>query len=252
MLLSIISAVTILFSLPLLKLNFSYEGWNNLFDIMSIPIKFSAAAFVVLAVWLTIQRVFQMDFQLRLIDDHNRFNNYFRHMEEFTKYISKDPLVSAFLQLSTADPSLVLLPFYKQYYSSDYRDFRTTVNPETKQQFTRLFDGISNSPLNNLQTNLSTVPHSVIDALIPLTTDMMNIITSRLYQEVSPKIQGYLKTANMTMAQITNELATYEKVAHLYWSAALARSVLSFDGEVDASTDHFTKNYWEYADNLGL
>lgn len=66
----------------------STKGFSVFLKIYEFPIKLATASVVLFGLWLTIERMKQTDKQIESIVSNNRFNNFYKHREEFIKFMS--------------------------------------------------------------------------------------------------------------------------------------------------------------------
>ncbi|MCH5651191.1 hypothetical protein [Pseudomonas syringae] len=92
--LAAIVALTIAYHTLGLKYNLSSEGWNNALDIFKVPLGLLAVAIPLIALLAanhrSVQSKAQMEltqFQINLTQTNNYINNYYKHVDEFQKYL---------------------------------------------------------------------------------------------------------------------------------------------------------------------
>lgn len=87
-------ALTILVFTPNLKFNPSSEGWNNAIEIFKFPLGLLAVSIPLIALFAanhrSVQSKAQMEltqFQINLTQTNNYITNYYKHVDEFQKYL---------------------------------------------------------------------------------------------------------------------------------------------------------------------
>jgi len=83
-------------STPLLPSNRHYEGINELVTIFRLPLGLVALLIPILAVYATNHRSEQNLETMRLTRVQNNFSNYYKHLEEFLKYLQQFELLGNF------------------------------------------------------------------------------------------------------------------------------------------------------------
>lgn len=73
-----------------LKFDLTYEGFNNFFTIFKFPIGLLSLSVPLLAVYAANHRSEQTRVQIAHISSQNTFKNYFDHLDNFDKYLSKE------------------------------------------------------------------------------------------------------------------------------------------------------------------
>lgn len=91
---SAIIALTIIFFTPGLSPNLSSEGWNNALVIFKVPLGLLAVSIPLIALFAanhrSVQSKAQMvltQSQIELTQDNNLITNYYKHVDEFQKYV---------------------------------------------------------------------------------------------------------------------------------------------------------------------
>ncbi|WP_345860414.1 hypothetical protein [Shewanella algae] len=72
-----------------LELDLSYNGFNSFISIFKFPLGISALIIPVIALLAANHRSEQTKEQIRVTNAQNVFSNYYKHIEEFTKYLSE-------------------------------------------------------------------------------------------------------------------------------------------------------------------
>ncbi|WP_318438316.1 hypothetical protein [Photobacterium leiognathi] len=83
---SISSAVMIVFNSEL-KPDLSYSGFNHFISVFRFPLAIAALIIPVVALLAANHRSEQTKEQIKVTNSQNIFSNYYKHMEEFTKYL---------------------------------------------------------------------------------------------------------------------------------------------------------------------
>jgi hypothetical protein len=86
----VVSFVVTLFILFSNNFNFdtTYESWNNLIIIFRVPLGILAIIILVVAAIASNHRSLQSKVLIKLQDGQNKFSNYYKHKEEFDKYLA--------------------------------------------------------------------------------------------------------------------------------------------------------------------
>lgn len=214
------------------KFQLDRSGFNSFFEIYGVPIKLGVATFAVLAVWLTLERMEQTERQLQIISDNNLFNNYYKHIEEFSKYLSEDTLLQMLKDVVGPMIRSLLMIVHKSYYCEDYKRFVPHVNIETMSNFRRFHGELANSQFARNDVNFHDVKTSELKKLCDLIDDtargLIDPVTERKFVVV---VREFLKKKGMTEEQVRAELELFQQVFTIYWADALYDNVISFDGD---------------------
>ncbi|MCE9680607.1 hypothetical protein LZP69_15755 [Shewanella sp. AS1] len=88
LLLSCVSTAFIIYKSNL-ELDLSYNGFNSFISIFKFPLGISALIIPIIALLAANHRSEQTKEQIRVTNAQNVFSNYYKHIEEFTKYLSE-------------------------------------------------------------------------------------------------------------------------------------------------------------------
>ena len=72
-----------------LTFNWGYEGFNLFFTVFKFPLSIAALIIPVIALLAANHRSEQTKEQIRVTHEQNVFSNYYKHIDEFTKYLSE-------------------------------------------------------------------------------------------------------------------------------------------------------------------
>lgn len=234
-------------------------GFQLFFNIFDIPIKLSVAAFAVFAGWVTLGRVTQTERQLtqtirqlEVMSDNNKFNNYYKHIDEFIKFMEKDILFSMLSKIKMLiDTRSILLPLYKRYYYVLYKDFVPCINQATKDYTTSLLTTIRSSVFNVPNTDFSTLKLAQIEPLAEQIDETIKTLVEPIIEQSAPHIHSYLLTLQMSPSQIQTELEKFRLISIVYWASSFYTTLLMFEGIEHQISEPFSINYGEYIDFLG-
>ena len=84
---SISSASVIVFNSHL-ESNYSYSGFNYLISVFKFPLAMAASIIPIVALLAANHRSEQTKEQIKVTNSQNVFSNYYKHIEEFTKYLA--------------------------------------------------------------------------------------------------------------------------------------------------------------------
>ncbi len=106
---------------------FSYEGFRGFFTYFEFPIKFLIGSVACLTLGVTFLRAYQTDENLKIINQNNRFNNYFKFKEEFDKHFLKSRFVSILCPEYFREPKQVVNHLFITLYGTNIQDFNFRV-----------------------------------------------------------------------------------------------------------------------------
>lgn len=76
--------------------DFTFSGWNNLFEYFKFPIWAAAALIPIITVLAVNHKSHQHMHSMQLAREQNNFTNYYKHLEEFLKYLQQFELLGNF------------------------------------------------------------------------------------------------------------------------------------------------------------
>ncbi|MGF1761097.1 hypothetical protein L4D76_24890 [Photobacterium sagamiensis] len=99
----------------------SYEGINNFVEIFKVPLSIVALIIPAVAIIASNHRSIQTAAQIKISIQQNIFTNYFKHKEEFVKYLSEyDDLFKGLKEPVCNDPSFLHKLFFPNVMDGDY------------------------------------------------------------------------------------------------------------------------------------
>jgi len=153
----IVSFFSILFTEGIyLTIGWSKKSWENLLDIYSFPIKCAATELALITITVTLYRIKQTKEQIRIIDENNRFSNYFKYYDEFKKYFLTSVKTIDFKNISGySSDDQMFRPLYSLFYGSSYKTFELKIKEEILNTINDFKIALSNSILNKNETEFS-------------------------------------------------------------------------------------------------
>lgn len=153
----IVSFFSILFTEGIyLTPDISNDSWENLIDIYSFPIKCAAAELALITITVTLYRIKQTKEQIRIIDENNRFSNYFKYYDEFKKYFLTSVKTINLKNISGYGPDdQIFRPLYTFFYGGSYKTFDPKINEEILIMIKDFKITLSKSILNKNETKFN-------------------------------------------------------------------------------------------------
>ena len=103
----ILSTVFICINQPSLSIQLNSAGFTNFLKIYSPSLQIGTSAIVFFTLWLTFERMNQTEKQLNLNQENVKFNNYYRHKEEFSAFLNRMPFLKFIKEHSQDRKSVV-------------------------------------------------------------------------------------------------------------------------------------------------
>lgn len=136
----------------------TYENLMNLKNHFSPAFDVGGVTIAIFIIWLTLHRMVQTDErirltqkQLELIDQNNRFNNYYKHQEQFAEFLNNTIIKDL---LTSANIGLPLRNIYKEIYYDNYKDFKPNINENSNKIISLFLNTVKNSEMNKYSFNM--------------------------------------------------------------------------------------------------
>ena len=226
-----------LFKVGFLAFDLSDKGFKNFFDLYSSSIKIAGALIIVITLIMTLERMKQTKEQVDIISDNNKFNNFYKHQEQFVKYFLNNNLV---LYLTVGDHyerEKLINKLYEIFYYSSYTNFTPSINLEAKAKVNLFISKITQYKLNEKQTELMKIEgiNELYDSLKPIFQTIFSITEPRVLNEISKRKRGNQKFKNLSR----DDIERYEAIMNIYYLANCIDYILNFQG----ITNYFYKEF---------
>ena len=242
-----IAAINIYITLSPVKFSWDSEGFSNFFTWFDFSIKFYAASIALLTLAITSMRAFQFDKNIELLSDNNKFNNFYKHRDEFINF-TKD---FTFFQLYQRSPDqvnqLLILPFYDEYFYKKYNDFEPSLNDDAIDEIEKFYNAfealqIENKDLSNLEIELLEKVNKTIN---PRVDDYL----SSIIHNRDKSLDNYFTTKSFSTKE-KKEIKLREKILFkIYYTLLLYQALLAFDGKHQPWDYDFLNRYEHYLKN---
>ena len=212
----ILSSIFIHINQPSLSLQLDSNGFSNFLKIYSPSLQIGTSAIIFFTLWLTFERMKQTQRQLEINQENVKFNNYYKHREEFNQFINKMPFFN-FIKEHSQIPVDTLIPaIYSYFFNKSYTSFEPRLNTKSKEEIDNFIKDIKNSSLSNFNQDLEQVPIEEIKKLsefINRTIDPICHINSEIeivtVRQHFIEIGGPLKLIRRTIQIIKQFICNY-------------------------------------------
>lgn len=223
---------------------FSFENYGG----TSKVIAFFIAA---IAIILTIKRMQQTKVQTDVMIDNVKFNNFFRHKEEFITHFSKNKHLQIIAIGAKEKIVKTLMDYYEYFFYKSYLDFRTTLNDDALLNCNNFIDNINDSILSQVN----------IDLVQSKRGEIMGITRTGVFPTASiwSYLHNLIEEKNYTFEDQKGVLAKEHRtnfflILQVYYAYIIITDVLSFSGQqkdVEIPTN-FYLNVQKYLDDLDI
>ncbi len=230
----IILAIIIIFILTLYfgieeavkhKIQWDNEGFKNLIIYFNSAIQVGAVLLITLTIYFTIYRMNQTKEQIDQMIDNNRFNNYYKHREEFVKFFQDNKLFQKLAEASGYTLNQLLLEYYKIYYYKRDEEFQKRIKPSTLQAIENFLAIVRISGIDS-QNDLDLSEIDLSDVSAP------NGNYTYHYLEIKKLIDGFNVLINTNLKALPNyKILIFSNLLAIYYNYLIILDILSFDGQ---------------------
>lgn len=251
------SFILILIHNQKLEFQLNSEGFNNFINIFSPSLKFGAIAIVIFTFWLTLERMRQTDErlkqterQIKITEDNVKFNNYFKHNEQFSLFLKKLSFFKTIKNINNVDIDVLTMSLYNYFFNSDYKNFAPNLNATAKNEINRFISEIKTSSLSGKNQDLENVSIDEIKKLFSLINPTVNEICNIYIEYEVVDVREYSMTSGGQPIKLVEE--RYKLINNLYWTISLYEAFLAFDGVIQSEGENFSINFSTYRNDIGL
>lgn len=200
---------------------------------------------------MTAARMKQTEDQIRLIVENNRFNNFFKHRDEFVKYFSAKEYLKELSHNSKDLLERELLRFYEHFFYLNYQEFSTSINKYAKKNCQKFLEVLKDSELNQRDVDLNAVSQSKIRELTEFSSVLVVLITHYTVEI----IQGHMKI----IREFENKTGRDEvpKIADIILINYLAKIIIDIylfagEGDIPDLYTNLHSNSLDYLYKIGI
>ncbi|MCF8240760.1 MAG: hypothetical protein K9J16_05185 [Melioribacteraceae bacterium] len=243
------------------KFNTTIEGFSGFLTVFDFPIKLLTASVVLFGLWLTIERMKQTDKQIDSIVSNNRFNNFYKHREEFLKSFEKFKFLKKIKEFQEHHRKNKLVPpakkihieidpelapkLYKTLFYSKAKKFSDKMNDETRSHIDTFIILISSLPmLTEYEIDYDSIDVIVLD-------EMMNNIPGEI-TTLTTSLASLDKSNIEHSGHNLMNIPFFTKMNIIYWSATIFKELLEYDGVESEEIGIFINNYNGLREEKGL
>lgn len=230
----------------------NYQSSKDFFTYFEFSIKFLVGAIASLTLGVTMLRAFQFDKNIEIIEDNNKFNNFFKHREEFKNRFRDDTFFKTISQLKPISIDTYLMPLYNIYYYQSYHNFKPAINVDAKEQIENFLKAIENTDLNKENYDIIKVEKSILVNISNMNNSLVRMLTDSINSVESPKVKQQLSLMNTPKTEIGPITTKFIYFNQLFWSISFYNSLNTFDGAMVIRCENFQINFENYRSGLSL
>jgi hypothetical protein len=206
-----------------LDCSISSLGIKQLFDVYDTSIQLGTALLAITALILTLERMRQTRSQIESIDHNYRFNNFYKHKEEFIKDFSRNPLFINLTKDQNTTIDRVLSEIYQFYFYKSYDDFKPYLNQKSLSLMDQFYSKLNSSSLKNYLSSFNEI-----------TTEELTTI-SNTFSEHHHLISMFVKrclesdsVANTHANLMGDEYNKFLSLCHIFYTCQIIIDIVSF------------------------
>lgn len=236
-----------LFEYSSLHISLKGSAITNFLYLYSTPIKIGTALFASFAIWLTMERMRQTEKQIEEITKNNRFNNFFKHREEFKKEFTNNRFFIEVKDLTERDVAFEIGLLYNLFYYQSPNLFEPHLNSESEIRIKNFLSRISNSDLDKEGYNLEDFDLQELKKISDENFHQIKSLLTSIHSRLTPQIR---KTAQEYEENIRPLLIKFIYLNEFFWSGILYQSLFQFDGSSERVWENFDINFVNFRENL--
>ncbi len=225
-------------------------GVENIFIKYEPTIKIFTYFLGTFAIWLTLSRMLQTKDQITLIEENNRFNNYFKHRDQFIAQFKDNIFFKEYENLAKRSAEPDLMNFYNTFYYKSHHNFTPFMNKTSTAFIDKFINAVEKSKINIENTDLNGI---AVDELIQLSN--LNYADVRKYTTamncyLTPQMRTRMEHNGDDRNTITTKSTKFIYMNELFWSGVLYKSLKAFDGMEKFAWDYFPVNFINYREEV--
>ncbi|MCF8260346.1 MAG: hypothetical protein K9J12_06200 [Melioribacteraceae bacterium] len=252
-----ISIITFLYLLIFQTSEYNFnptvKGFSGFLTIFEFPIKLLTASVVCFGLWLTIKRMEQTNEQIRSITSNNRFNNFYKHREEFQKKFKEFSFIGKIQSYHEKHIKNRAIPpdkkikfelsinewasrFYEEFYYTKSKIFQDTINSEVNAKVSLLISELKSLPKSQgISIQYEKVSRDALYKILGNIPGVVSAITTSLVNI------DKLELENSEFGDIDKGLFT--KLNIIYWAVIILQDILIYDGSYSKEINDFIIDY---------
>lgn len=228
--------------LGFLPIDLTNQGFITFFNLYSSSIKIAGALLAVVTLIITLERMKQTKDQIKLIGDNNKFNNYYKHREEFVKYFSDNDYIMYIKGEDELDKKRFINVLYELFYYPSYHEFSPVINNDAEKVINIFMTAVRNSELNKDNFDLLSA-----EGIKEIDNTITNSIFGYIYTTVNSKILRDLHRGRLTSKgyiELSDEKRILlEAIFRIHYLNTCISYVLNFQGNISNELDNFRHNF---------
>ena len=225
---------------------FSFENYGGTSKVIAFFI-------AIIAIILTVKRMQQTKVQTDVMIDNVRFNNFFKHREEFITHFSKKKYLQVIAAGAKVKTEKIFMDYYEYFFYKSYSDFRTTLNDDALLNCKGFIANLTSSILNQKLVDLRTLKRE--DIIWPTPTGGFPLASITNYISNLIKAKHYKFEDHKGVEANVHRFKVFS-VVQAYYAYTIIADVLLFSGQQkDVEIERpngFINNVQGYLDRLNI
>lgn len=229
----------------------SSNGLKEFVSYYQPQIALAGVGIALFALWITSERMKQTKEQIDVMADNNKFNNFFKHRENFIAYFCQNKFLIEIAKGGKKDIQKVAMEYYEYFFYKSYSDFRTTLNDDAFNNCVDIGDKIESSSVYLETVSISEM--KVSEVLMPeFNIHFPSYIIREFLKNLVEKQQFHFSDYKEIKAN--EQRFNYYTVLTAYYAYNLIIDALLYSGELRQPSNPFvfTLNVQDFVDELGI
>jgi len=197
---------------------------------------------------MTAERMKQTQDQIMAIVENNRFNNFFRHREEFIKYLSSQRFMINLAKYSDQNMNDLLLTYHGMYFSKNYENFKPKLEDYNLNHIKEFCIALNGD--RDLSYNLA-------EYILSGRSELSFSKPSEFFLETTRAFRYLIGQENQLKNWFSENPSTRDslgELCHLYYTYRIYMNVVSFSGEKLSNFifPQFISNFTSFLNRNGM
>lgn len=239
----LISFVAAIYESCSLEFGIDTDSLGYFITLFDLPIKSGAAIIAVFAIWLTFERMKQTEKQIEEMSKNNKFNNFFKHRDEFQKEFTNNSFFSEVKEITGNDISTQVKLLYNLFYYKSPNKFIPNVNRDKKVLMEQFIEKLKVSGLDQENLKLSEYDYEIIKNLLDEKLFILRNLTNSMHCSL---VKFIAQIENENDVQIKTYWSRFVYLNEIFWTGKLYQSILQYDGSPEIVFNNFEISFMNY------
>jgi len=222
---AIISFFWTLITVGRFYIDITSEGWNGFLNYYSPQLKIAGVGLAFFIIWMTAERMKQTQDQIRSIVENNRFNNFYKHRDEFIKHLSSQQFMVNIAKYSDFNLNDLLLTYHRMFYTSRYENFSPEIHSSKLEDIKEFCGALNDEKVLN---------YNLEEYIVSGDSTLSISKPAEFYLETNKAFSFLIENDTILRKWFsTNSTSRYaiQELCQLYYTYRIYMNIIAFSGE---------------------